>query len=95
MHTFKPGDVVAFAPEQFNPEYWDNLSEDDRIKSYGWAGYGQPRPPHRHKLFVWVCPINDADGHDSGHCVLVDMDDGHVEWMRHSDEFRKATDQEF
>lgn len=89
-NKFKPGDVVIFNPEHFYPDYWDNLSEADRIRYYGWAGYGRKAP----KVFVWMCPINDAYGSDSGHCILVDMDDGHVEWLRHSIDFRKATEEE-
>ena len=29
---FKPGTVVIFDPESFNPDFWDKLKEEDRIK---------------------------------------------------------------
>ncbi len=84
--TFKQGTVVIWDSANFNPDYWNNLSEIDRVKYYGALGYGSEKK----KLFVFMCEIND-----SGHCVLVDLDDGHIEKMRHTCEFRKATDDEF
>lgn len=86
---FKTGDVVIWAPEKFNPEYWNSLSEQDRLRYYGALGYGRGKKP-----FVFISTINDIDG-DTGHCILIDLDDGHVEWMRHTCEFRKATEEEF
>jgi hypothetical protein len=35
---FKLGDTVTFDPSNFNPDYWNNLSEADRIKYYGPLG---------------------------------------------------------
>lgn len=94
-----PGTVVVWTHENFNPEYWDKLSEDDRRKFYGWAGYGQePKYPGWKKAFVFICPIisaNAAEFNDSGHCVLLDLDDGHLEYMRHTAELRPATEDEF
>ena len=81
---FKIGTVVVFEPKNFNPDFWNNLSEEDRIKFYGPVGYGQK------KLFVFLAEIKNAPGH----CVLVDMDDGHVEVMRHTTDFREATEEE-
>ncbi len=87
---FKRGTVVVFEPKNFNSEYWAGLSEEDRVKYYGPLGYGQEKI----KLFVFLAEILDPDGESSGHCVLADMDDGHVEIMRHTSDFRKATDEE-
>jgi hypothetical protein len=84
--TFKTGTVVVFDPESFNPKFWDSLSEEDRVKYYGELGYGSGRT----KLFVFLCEVND-----SGHCVLVDMDTNKVITMRHTCDFREATDEEF
>lgn len=71
------------------------MPEDDRLKYYSWAGYGEATyGTFRQRSFVFLCEILDADGTDSGHCVLVDMKDGHVEWMRHTTEFRAATEDE-
>lgn len=89
--TFKRGTVVVWDHTNFNPEFWENLSEKDRIKYYGPLGYGSKKK----KLFVFLDPIFDPDGSDSGHCVLVSLDDQTVETMRHTAEFRKATDDEF
>lgn len=83
---FKPGTVVVFDPTHFNPEFWNNLSEEDRLKYYGPLGYGSPKV----KLFIYVCEIND-----SGHCLLVDMDTGLNVLMRHTCDFRAATEEEF
>lgn len=83
---FKLGDVVAFSPNNFNPAYWDNLSEADRIKYYGPLGYGSKKL----KTFVFLTEINPV----LGHCVLVDMDDGHLEVMRHISDFRKCKEDE-
>lgn len=84
--SFEPGTVVVFDPAHFNPKFWDNLKEEDRIKYYGELGYGSPRV----KPFVYLCEINN-----SGHCVLIDMDTNKVITMRHTCDFRKATEEEF
>lgn len=88
--TFKQGTVVVWDPTKFNPSYWNKLSEEDRLKYYGDLGYGQKKP----KLFVFLTEILDSDGDDSGHCVLISLSDQKVETMRHTSEFRKATDEE-
>ena len=86
MKEFKTGTVVVFDPESFNLGFWEKLSEQDRIKYYGSLGYGSDKK----KLFVFVCEINE-----SGHCLLVDMDTGLNVLMRHTYNFRPATDEEF
>jgi hypothetical protein len=84
---FKPGTIVVFDPDSFNPKYWDNLSEDDRVKYYGALGYGQERL----KFFAFLCEIKNAPGH----CVLVSLDDQTIETMRHTDDFREVDEEEF
>lgn len=92
MNKFKPGDVVVFEPKNFNPDFWNSLSEQDKIKFYGALGYGADKPV----LFVYACPINDpASGQDNGHCVLINLENQKVETMRHSSDFRLATTEEF
>lgn len=98
MSNFKNGDVVVWdGPNQLNPDYWNDLSEEDRIKYYGPLGYGQEKP----KLFVYLTSIMDpvtepyTYRYPSGHCVLVSLDDQKIETMRHDIEFRLATDEEF
>ena len=86
MKKFKRGTVVVFEPKNFNPNYWKTLSEEDRLRYYSALGYGQKKQ----KLFVFLMEIEK-----SGHCILVDLDDGHLETMRHISDFRKATDEEF
>lgn len=78
--------MVVFDPSSFNPEFWARLPEEERIKYYGPLGYGSKKT----KLFVYVCEIND-----SGHCLLVDMDTGLNVLMRHTSDFRPATEEEF
>ena len=84
--TFKPGTVVVFEPKNFNQEWWTNLSEADRLKYYGVLGYGADKQ----KCFVFLCEIISCPGH----CVLVDMQDQHIETMRHTSDFREATEDE-
>lgn len=84
--TFKPGDTVVFDPSNVNPEYWKKLSENDRKKYYGAIGYGSKK---RH-LFTFICEHRPQ----SGHCVLISMQDQHVETMRHITDFRLATEEE-
>lgn len=88
---FKRGTVVVHDPSSFNPKFWNGLSEKEKLEYYGPLGYGQKKP----KLFVFLTDIKTADGRDSGHCVLVSLSDQKVETMRHTCEFRKATDEEF
>lgn len=88
---FQPGTVVVWDCLNLNDNYWTSLSEKERKKYYGALGYGLEKK----KLFVFLTAILDADGEDSGHCILVDLDDGHLETMRHTNEFRKATEEEF
>lgn len=83
---FKQGTVVVFDPDHFNPKFWDNLSEQDRLRYYAELGYGSDRL----KLFVFLCEINE-----SGHCVLIDMDTNKILTMRHTSDFRAATEEEF
>ena len=87
MESFEPGTVVVFNPAAFNPDFWDKLPEEDRIKYYGSLGYGSDKK----KFFVFLTEIKNAPGH----CVLVDLDDGHIETMRHTSDFRQVTEEEF
>ncbi len=89
--TFKPGDVVVWTPQNFNQDWWQQLPEADRLRYYGPLGYGRAKP----KRFVFICEINLSDGERGGHCLLWDLDEGRMEQMRHTSEFRKATDEEF
>jgi hypothetical protein len=81
------GTVVVFEPKNFNPEFWNNLPEKDRAEYYGPLGYGSDKK----KLFVFLTEIKNAPGH----CVLVDLDDGHLEVMRHVSDFREVNEEEF
>ena len=89
---FKQGEVLIWDPKNFNPDFWNKLSEDHRIKYYSKFGYGSDKL----KLFVYLCEILDAETkEDSGQCVLVDMQTQEIITMAHSYEFRKATAEEF
>lgn len=85
--NFEPGTVVVFNPDSFNPEFWNKLPEKDRIKYYGSLGYGSEKK----KFFVFLCEVKNAPGH----CILVDLDDGHIETMRHTSDFREVYEEEF
>lgn len=86
-NKFKRGTVVVFKPESFNSGYWDNMSEEDKIKYYGVFGYGKSKP----KFFVYLTDIKNAPGH----CVLLSLDDQKIETMVHDSEFREVTEEEF
>ncbi len=87
MKNFKKGTVVVFDPESFNKDFWKNLSEEDKIKYYGSLGYGT----NKKKFFVFLTEVKNAPGH----CLLVDLDDGQIETMRHIYNFREVKEDEF
>jgi len=89
----KPGDAVVWDPG-VDSNLLNGLTEKQRIKYYGPLGYGQDKV----KVFVFLSAINsmfDGKMRDSHHCLLVDLDNGKIEYMRHTDEFRRATEDEF
>ena len=83
---FSPGDSVIFDPSTFNPSYWDNLPESERLRYYGVLGYGEKLP----RVFTFLCEHSPQ----LGHCVLIDMRTQRVETMRHICNFRLATDED-
>ena len=83
---FRPGDTVTFDSNHFNPAFWNDLSESDRIKFYGRYGYGSKHT----KLFTFITYHYPQ----LGHCVLMDMDDGKLLPMCHDSDFRLVTDEE-
>ena len=83
---FKPGDTVVFDPESFNPDFWNGLSEEDKVKYYGPLGYGQEKL----KAFTYLCEMSPQ----LGHCILIEIGTGKVETMIHISDFRLATDEE-
>ena len=90
---FHPGDVVIWAPSH---DIYAGTTEVQRINWYSRLGYGAATRP----LFVYVCPINACNlvpgvRMDSGHCILIELGTGRIEWMRHPDDFRYATNEEF
>jgi len=87
----KRGMVVVWDHHALNPKHWKKLTEEERIRQYGALGYGDKRP----KLFVFLCRIKDQQVGDTGHCVLVSLSDQKIETMRHTNEFRQATEEEF
>jgi hypothetical protein len=87
MKTFESGTVVVFDPFSFEKSFWNNLSEEDKIKYYGSLGYGSDKK----KFFIFLTEVKNAPGH----CVLVDLDDNHIETMRHTYNFREVEDEEF
>lgn len=96
--SFKVGSVVVHEPANFNPDFWDGLPEEERIRYYGPLGYGAKKQ----KLFVYMGEILGAPDPDNrnrqwstGHCVLIDMDTSKLEIMRHTPEFRLATEEEW
>lgn len=83
---FSPGDTVIWDRRNLSEEFWENLSEGSRVLYYGRFGYGAKKT----KLFTYICEHSPQ----SGHCVLMDMDDGRLIPMCHPSEFRLATEEE-
>jgi hypothetical protein len=83
---FRSGDTVVFDPESFNPDYWNGLSEKDKIKYYGPLGYGEDKL----KTFTFITEMHPQ----TGHCILIDIATGKIETMRHTSNFRLADDEE-
>jgi len=85
---FRPGDTVVFEPANFNPEYWNKLSETRKREYYGdLYNFEDPSKPF---LFTFICEQKPQ----YGHCVLVSMDTQKMETMRHINDFRKAREDE-
>ncbi|NBO36490.1 hypothetical protein EBU91_02985 [bacterium] len=68
-------------------DFWNKLSDQDKIKYYDSLGYGS----NKKKFFVFLTEIKNAPGH----CVLADLDNGRIEVMRHTSDFREVTEDEF
>lgn len=83
----KRGDVVVFDRKNFNLDWWNQQSEEDLTKWYGSLGYGKEKPT----FFLFLAHIRQAPGH----CVLLSLEDQHVETMRHTTDFRVVNDEEF
>lgn len=83
---FSLGDTVVFDSSGFNQDFWNELPEKDRVRYYGPIGYNSESP----MLFTFICEMSPQDGH----CVLVRLEDGKVEIMRHIADFRLVSDDE-
>ena len=84
---FKPGDTVVFDPDSFNPDFWNGLSLEQKKRYYGNLYNFEEDKPY---LFTFLCYHSPQ----VGHCVLVSMEDQHIETMRHPDDFRLVGDDE-
>ena len=78
---FNPGDTVAFDPDTIN------LSEKLKIKYYSDLYDFKNNEPI---LFTFLCHHRPQ----TGHCVLINMDNQKIETMRHTSNFRLVTDEE-
>lgn len=84
---FNPGDTVVFDPHSFNPNYWNGLLMEEKKKYYGDLYDFDNNAP---TLFTFLCHHKPQHGH----CTLINMDTGKVEVMRHTVDFRLATEEE-
>jgi len=82
---FKLGDTVRFDPDSFDPEYWNSISDKDRMKYYGpfWTWYKVP-------LFTFITEHSPQ----TGHCILMNMDTGTLYPMCHTNNFKLVLDDE-
>lgn len=83
---FKMGDTVVFEPKNLNPDFFNNLSEEEKLRYYGDLGYGSKKPV----FFTFICEHMPQ----SSHCILVNMQNQKIETMRHINDFRLATEEE-
>lgn len=83
---FKLGDTVVFEPKNFNKKWWDAQKKEDLLRYYGSLGYNAPKL----HLFMFVAEHSQQPGH----CTLISLADQHVETMRHTSDFRLATEDE-
>ena len=83
---FRMGATVVFDPETFNPDFFSGLSEEERLLYYGDLGYGSEKPV----LFTFL----GEHSPQSGHCILINMKNQKIETMRHTSDFRLATEEE-
>lgn len=94
--SFKMGDVIIWHSDNFFRNYWNSLSEEDRIKYYGQYGYGHKKK----KFFIYLSEISvqcqeERVRRGIGHAMIIDMDTEQVLVMVHPTEFRFADDSEF
>lgn len=87
---FISGQVVVFSADKLNPNFWNNLAEDERVRIYGRLGYGQKKLKH----LVYICPVIAPCGNTS-HCVVLDMDTNNLLQMVHESDLRLAREEEF
>jgi hypothetical protein len=83
---FEAGDTVVFDPDNFNPDFWNALSNADKLRYYGHF-YERPDKP---KLLVFVCEHSPQ----IGHCLLMELATGKMLPMCHTNDFRKVEDDE-
>lgn len=92
-NMFKSGDTVIFDKDSFTKEFWNGLTEEAKVEYYGRYGYETiywPGQTCRVKLFTFICEHSPQ----TGHCVLMDMDDGKLLPMCHTNNFKLATEDE-
>lgn len=90
---FKAGDTLIFDHSNLREEFWNKLTEEEKVRYYGQYGYETtwyPGQSNRIKLFTFICEHSPQNGH----CVLMDMDDGKLLPMCHMNNFRLATEDE-
>lgn len=90
---FRQGDTVVFNPDSLNVNYWDNLTYEEKRKYYGVFFKTDnviPLEYNKLKLLTFICEHSPQ----TGHCVLMDMSDGKLIPMCHTNNFRLANDEE-
>jgi hypothetical protein len=98
---FKPGNTVVF--NSSNLTIWDKYTEKEKRHYYGCfykirdihsdiilETYCTPIDQCKLKIFTFICEHHPQ----TGHCVLMDMDNGKLLPMCHVSDFRLATEEE-
>lgn len=87
IKKIESGTVVVFDKNLINSFVWNRMSQEEKIKNYGFLGYRSDKI----KRFVFLCEIKNAPGH----CVIVDLETQQLLTMIHTNILREVKPEEF
>jgi len=87
IKKIEPGTVVVFDENLINSFVWNRMSQEEKVKNYGFLGYRSDKI----KRFVFLCEIKNAPGH----CVIVDLETQQLLTMVHTNILREVKPEEF
>jgi len=87
IKKIESGTVVVFDENLINSFVWNRMSQEEKVKNYGFLGYRSDKI----KRFVFLCEIKNAPGH----CVIVDLETQKLLTMIHTNILREVKPEEF